>query len=363
MIKKRVIGLMSGSSLDGLDVAVCEFQFITDGLAIQIQDWKLMEAATIPLGHHWQKTLENLHHAPSTKLLEMHSAFGNWCGEQASKFCEENNVKCSFAGSHGHTIFHEPDQSFSFQLGHGSAMARHLGLPVVFDFRMQDIVMGGQGAPMIPIAEKYLWSEYSGFINLGGIANISLHQEDHVLAWDSCGCNQLLNFLTRSIDLEYDRDGEIASGGKLHDKLFETLISEPWYDKSPPKSLSNQWVKNNVISLLGGKEISLADKLHTTVHAVAHIIAEDIAKQAIGGKINFLCTGGGSKNTFLIKTIAEQLSKRGEYELTIPDPHIIDFKEAIMIAFTALLRMYDLPNFIPSATGAQKAVSGGVISL
>lgn len=357
----KILGLMSGSSLDGLDLAFCEFQFANDA----ILEWRIVQAETMPYSEAWQEKLRGLPHVSGRDLLLAHAHYGHYMGELVHAFLGKYALKPDFIASHGHTIFHFPKERMTLQIGDGSAIAATTGYPVVCDFRAMDVALGGQGAPMAPIADRYLFSEYDFMLNLGGIANVTAHSNDKYIAFDISGANQVLNKLVQPLDLEYDAGGKIAASGNLNETLLAQADALPYHQLAYPKSLGNDWVQEQLIPIYTQFNASVEDKLHTACVQIARQTARDLT-QVIHKEhftketYHLLATGGGAFNDFLIEclqTYCQPLS----IEILVPDNLIVSFKEAAMIALAGLLRMNNQANCMASVTGArQNAIGGGI---
>ncbi len=341
---------MSGSSLDGLDLAFCEFWQ-------EKQKWKYRIAAADTIGYdeEWKMVLQESFSARGVRLIENHIAYGKFLGEKAAAFLQKNGLKPELIASHGHTIFHQPEKGFSFQLGDGQALATASGLTTVSDFRNKDIQYGGQGAPLVPVGDELLFGEYDYCINFGGIANISFREKEKRVAFDVCPANQLLNYLSRQTGKAYDKNGETAALGKLDKSLFDALNQVDFYRQPYPKSLSNEQVKALFIPLLDASEATVEDKLYTVVKHIAFQIAQAV-KQAPGKSM--LLTGGGARNGFLVEAIRQECPDKS---VDVPDEITVDFKEALIFAFMGVLRYQGKINCLATATGATKDTSAGVI--
>ncbi len=343
--------MMSGSSLDGLDMAFCEFTLTEEG------HWKysIIAADTLSYEEQWKMLLKESFDAPGDKLMENHVAYGRFLGEQAGAFLKKTGLQPDIIASHGHTIFHKPHKGFSFQLGEGQAIASASGIETVSDFRNKDIQAGGQGAPLVPVGDKLLFGEYDFCINFGGIANISFEKNGHRVAWDVCPANQLLNHLSRQMGKAYDKNGETAALGKPDKTLFDQLNRVAFYRRPFPKSLSNEEVAEFFIPLLDASPAPIEDKLFTVVKHIAFQIAQAV-NEGTGKKM--LLTGGGAHNTFLVEAIRRECP---HHQIIVPEPAIIDFKEALIFAFMGVLRKTGRNNCLATSTGARHDTSAGVI--
>lgn len=361
----RVIGLMSGSSLDGLDVALCVFSI---GSPFSIRSWAIAAAETFPLPSGWVSRLRALPQAGALELAEAHAAFGEWMGRQAAVFMQKNQLRADAVASHGHTIFHYPERHFTFQLGDGAALAVQCGLPVVCDFRASDVALGGQGAPLAPIADKLLFGQYDFCLNLGGIANISCHVGHRYVAYDVCGANQILNALAALAGKTCDDGGVMAAAGSELPALSRLLDAETYFSAPYPKSLGNHWVQTYSVRQCIDYQGDVEDRLHTACLHIARQIAAQI-RQLIareGLKKNtysMLVTGGGAYNTFLIDCIHKACNEATELDLHIPDTATIDYKEALLMALAGVLRLENTANCMATVTGASRDAIGGAVYL
>ncbi|PIQ29692.1 MAG: anhydro-N-acetylmuramic acid kinase [Bacteroidetes bacterium CG18_big_fil_WC_8_21_14_2_50_41_14] len=340
---------MSGSSLDGLDIACCRFSF-----SVNKWQYHIEKSETVSYTAQWHQKLASAHLLPSNELFRLDVEYGQLIGELAASFIHKHQLTPEFISSHGHTIFHEPEFGHSFQLGKGAAIAKQSHLTTVSDFRNADIRNGGQGAPLVPIGDELLFSEYVACLNLGGIANISFNEKGNREGYDLCAANQLLNLLSNEVGLPFDEGGAIAASGKVDSRLLEQLNSDVYFRYQHPKSLNNQYVTGHFISPLLSKQISVENRLATAVAHISKHCAHSI-NHLIHGKV--LVTGGGAHNRYLIESIKKLTSQ----EIVVPDKQLIDFKEALVFAFMGVLRIQQKVNCLGSVTGAKCDSIGGVI--
>ncbi len=342
----KIIGLMSGTSLDGVDIAYCHFK--------KTKNWsfEIVKAETIEYPKFWINKLRQLPNSNPDELKISHAEYGHFLGELVKKFISENDFTPEYIASHGHTIFHEPDKKITFQLGDGAAIFASSGLPVIFDFRSLDVKLGGQGAPLVPIGDKLLFGEYEFCLNLGGFSNISFDKNGKRIAFDICPVNIILNKLAVELGKNFDKDGQLASIGKINQDLLNELNDLKFYQKLPPKSLANEWLQREFIPLLNKSNISTVDKMRTIVEHIAIQIANS-SNTGIRGKI--LTTGGGAFNKFLISRIKHY----NQNKIIIPAKEIINFKEAMIFAFLGVLKLRDEVNCLSSVTGASRDCVGG----
>ncbi len=360
---KYIIGLMSGSSLDGLDIALCEFRYDTLPQKGKI-DWKILKSVTIPYDEDWQIRLRKTPSMSALALAETDAALGQLFGESVANFISniENNIKIDLIASHGHTVFHFPEKGFSTQIGHGAFLAKKCNLPVLYDVRMADIAQGGQGAPLAPVVDEWLFPDYDLFLNLGGIANISAKTKNGFIGFDIFGANQTLDALANQLDLRYDNNGSIASKGRLNNSLYKKLKDLPFLQLPYPKSLDNQWVMNNITQVVVGYSDTIPNKLATMVAVLAEEVAssiEEILPLMPRKNPKLLITGGGAHNRFLIDRIKHHCAKN--IEVIIPSKSIINNKESLLMALMGLLHLNNLPNSNPTVTGARNNSVGGVL--
>jgi len=346
MKRYKVIGLMSGTSLDGLDIAYCTFNYD--------QNWKfeIVHTDTIEYPSEWLKKLKNLITADGTTIKQTNIEYGRYLGDVTYTFIQSNNLKPDFISSHGHTIFHQPEKGYTLQIGDGKTISEVVGLPVIYDFRTKDVQLGGQGAPLVPIGDRLLFPNYNYCLNLGGIANISYEENNQRIAFDICPCNQVLNLLAQETGLEFDENGLLASQGNVNKSLLEELNGLKYYTQTSPKSLGREWIETTFIPILTKTKKPINDKLTTC----SEHFAIQIAKFLGSGK-NVLITGGGAFNTYLIERI-KSLSKA---DIHIPDKILINYKEAMIFAFLGILRWRNEINCLSTVTGASRDSSSGVI--
>jgi len=346
----RVLGIMSGSSLDGIDFAYCEF--MKEG-----EKWKysLIAAQTIPYDSKWLNKLISAPDLPEQSLAQLHLEYGYHLGILSKNFLEKNQFKPDIIASHGHTVFHRPESGFTYQLGDGQSIANTTGITVINDFRIKDIQLGGQGAPLVPIGDEYLFDDYTYCLNIGGIANISYKVNDKRTAFDICPANQILNHLARQKGEQYDLSGKNAEKGFLNKSLFIKMNADPYYQKKNPKSLSNQYVREHFIQVLDKINDNLENKLYTSVEHIAHQIAKTINNNR--KEDNILITGGGAYNNFLISKIKEKTP----VEVVLPNRLLIEYKEALVFALLGVLRLRGEINCLASVTGAKSDSCCGII--
>lgn len=347
---------MSGSSLDGLDIVYTQLTEISGKWSYEIHN-----ADCIPYDADWKTKLSNAHTFSVPDFLKLHTAYGHYLGKQIINFIHSHQLlhKVHFIASHGHTVWHEPDNKTTSQIGDGAAIAVIAGLPVITDLRNVDIALGGQGAPIVPICDQYLLSEYDYCLNIGGIANVTVNG-DNPVAFDICPANQLLDFYARKLGKEYDEYGTVAASGKLADDVLKKINDLSFYKKQHPKSLHNGFVTQEVLPYFESIK-NIEDCLHTGVIHIAQQIASSLALFDTTSHKKVLVTGGGAFNKFLIKKINEFTNDL--IEVIVPDDKLINYKEALAMALIGTLRWREEENVLSSVTGALRNSVGGAIWL
>lgn len=342
------LGLMSGTSLDGLDAIFCTFHQQENGYG-----YKILFGTTLEYDEETRNMLQNAPFVSGEQLIFYDRKYGHYLGKKVNELITQSGIKPDMVASHGHTVFHAPEKKLSFQMGHGAAITAECGLPVMYDFRSLDVALGGHGAPLVPIGDKLLFSHFDACLNLGGFSNVSMERNGKRIAWDICPVNFIANHLASIKGKHYDRDGSIGAAGTVQKKLLYKLESLDYYQKKYPKSLAREWVESNMAFLLSDLEYSVEDTLRTFYEHVATRIVSDIDIKS--GKV--LCTGGGVKNRFLMQCIKEKSS----WEVVIPENELVDFKEALIFAFLCFLKQSGKPNCLASVTGARCDSLGGSV--
>jgi anhydro-N-acetylmuramic acid kinase len=353
---------MSGSSLDGLDIAFVHFEETAGRWTFEIQD-----SGCIPYSAEWKTDLSNPGELSAKDFMILHTRYGHYLGTCVNEFLEEKNLayRVQLIASHGHTAFHFPSERMTAQLGDGAAIAATTGIRTITDFRSVDIALGGQGAPIVPIGEKILFHEYDFFLNIGGIANLSAGF-DSFIGFDVCPANRILNILASKTEKGFDENGNLASTGKLNDKLLTLLNNNSYYQLSYPKSLSNDFGLNEILPIIIRENLSMQDALRTYVEHIATQVSRSlnqIGNATAQSNRRLLITGGGAHNGFLIQRLKDKLNPAG-LEIIIPSKNIVDFKEALIIALMGALRWREDINVMSSVTGASKdSINGAVWSV
>lgn len=354
---------MSGSSLDGLDIAACSFELNDENPELV---WALEAGQTLPFSAEWQSRLRQLPQAPALQFARTHCDFGHYCAELLDQFLAAHPFAADFIASHGHTVFHYPAEwRLTVQIGDGAALAARSGLPVICDFRTQDTALGGQGAPLAPIADRLLFGNYDFYLNLGGIANISAQIADRTIAFDIGGANQVLNALAALRGLEYDAEGALAAQGQVLPELLASVDQLPYFTSPWPKSLDNQWVQEQIIPHYLNYSASVEDRLRTACEQLARQLVLSIRQikqqeQLAQPSYRLLATGGGAMNDFLMERLREHC-RAEQVEIVLPQAHIIAYKEALLMALMGVLRLENRSNCLQSVTGSARDAIGGAI--
>lgn len=350
MERVKILGCMSGTSLDGLDLCLVSFHRNPS----QEIGYEILEAKCVAYTDPWKKKLKNAHTLSAVNLVALDHAYGSYIGEQANIFLQEKNLDADYISSHGHTVFHKPSEHISMQIGHGAYIAAQSQLPVICDFRTGDIALQGQGAPLVPMGDALLFGTYDACLNLGGFANISYSEEGKRMAYDICPVNIVINSLMADLGKDMDEDGKVASAHSIDKEILERLNSLSFYAQNPPKSLGREWVEDYIYPILDEslpKEILVAT---FTDHA-AQQIRKSLQDKGIR---SVLITGGGAYNKYLI----EKLSFKG-LDIAVADKKLIEFKEALIFALLGFLRLEAQATTLPSVTGANASLSSGAIYL
>jgi anhydro-N-acetylmuramic acid kinase len=355
----KVIGIMSGSSLDGIDIVYTELQEQAGRWQYEIQ-----HAACIPYDKEWIDKLQQSVSLSAKEYLLLHSDYGRFIGKKINEFIGENNLhhNVDLICSHGHTTFHLPEKKMTHQLGDGAAIAAETRLPVVSDLRSIDVAFGGQGAPIVPLGEKLLFSQYNYFLNIGGIANISVHQPDKVIAFDICAANRVLNMLANEKGFAYDDEGKIASQGSINEDLLNKLNMLEYYKLAYPKSLANSFGTDLVYPLLQSSGISTEDNLRTYTEHISIQIKNSLGLFKESNTQYLFITGGGAFNIFLMERLQSYL-KEINFEIFVPDSDTVKYKEALIMGLLGALRWREQYTVLASVTGASQNSIGGALWL
>jgi anhydro-N-acetylmuramic acid kinase len=346
------VGVMSGTSVDGLDLALCRFR--------KIANWHfdIVDAETISWpDSSWPEKLQEAETAGGYALMELHRDFGKFIGNAVNAFLNKTHgIRPDIIASHGHTIFHRPGEGITLQIGDGTLIAAITGIPTVSDFRRLDVALGGQGAPLVPVGDELLFSNYDYCLNLGGFANISFNMTGVRQAFDICPANIVLNRLARQVGRQFDPGGEIAASGTMVPELFDSLGKIEFYRQEGPRSLGREWVDDVFMPVADSFSVPVNDKMRTICEHIATRISASMQNRS--DDASMLITGGGAKNKFLSGLI---IKKVAPVNSVIPGDDLVDFKEALIFAFLGMLRTRNEINCLASVTGAAKDNSGGVI--
>ena len=342
--KTTALGIMSGSSLDGLDFCIVDFDKIEEQW-----NYKISYCKTIEIPEKLKTQLARSPELDSINLQELDRKYGHWIGEGIISL----NHSFDLIAIHGHTVFHAPEKGQSLQIGSGQVISHMTGVPTITNFRNLDIQLGGQGAPLVPMGEKSLFPEFDGFLNLGGICNGSFNSKNSWSAGDIGPFNQVLNFFSRKAGLAFDDGGLLASTGKLNQSILSDWNTFDFFRLHFPKSLGNDWVKEH---FLNDFDCPPADVLYTFSTFISEKIAQAMNRHQ---PQRVLTTGGGAYNTYLV----DQIRSQTDSEIEIPNKQLVEFKEALIFAFLGLLKMRNESNVLSSCTGASRdSCSGDIYS-
>lgn len=346
----RILGIMSGSSLDGLDMALCDFREQGGAMAYDV-----IATGSAAFPEELHDRLLHISSSTAFTLAEAHARLGRFIGDQAKAFLETYGP-ADLIASHGHTAFHQPKGGFTAQIGCGAQIAARTGVPTVVDFRSKDVALGGQGAPLVPIGERDLFTGFDAYINLGGIANISVHQGGKVTGTDVCFCNQPLNHLAGLAGNAFDADGNMARAGKVDERLLARMTHLPCLTSAPVFTLGREHFEQELLPLLNDEGLSIPDRLATSVEHTARLLG----KYTVAKKIQrCLVTGGGAFNGYMM----QRLRAGSPVELVVPEERTVAFKEAIIFAYLGWLRWHGRPNALASVTGSSRDSIGGALYL
>jgi anhydro-N-acetylmuramic acid kinase len=340
---------MSGTSLDGLDIALCEIEESDKGYS-----YKILKADTIPYSAEQKNKLRSLPYLNVENYFKLHHQFGKFIGKAITQFIQENNIKPTAVSSHGHTVFHQPAKGFTTQIGCGATIAATTGLTTVCDLRSLDVALSGQGAPLVPIGDKLLFGEYKSCLNIGGIANISFDKNGSRTAFDICVANMALNHYAALAGSDYDRNGDWAKSGIFNQKLFDQLNALDFYKVKKAKSIGREWFEDEFLFLVEKSKLQVNDALNTLSNHIAFQIATVLNDNKLE---DVFITGGGAHNKFLIECI----QKYYKGKVIIPDATIVNYKEALIFAFLGYLRLSEKINTLSSVTGAKQNSVGGAV--
>lgn len=342
------IGLMSGTSADGLDICLSEYSFPEPG-------FRILSAETVGYTAGWKRRLKDSVLLSGEELCQLDHDYGHFLGKEVRKFIERNKTDVpEFIASHGHTVFHNPGAGYTLQIGKGAALYSETRIRTVCDFRSQDVALGGQGAPLVPIGDELLFGEFDACLNLGGFSNISFNRNQKRIAFDICPVNVVLNRLSEKLGKSFDRDGEIARSGTVDPELSDKLDRLEFYQNQPPKSLGVEWCNSQIWPILNDSDLETEDLISTFSHHISKQISNVLNHYQIK---NVLITGGGAFNSYLI----ESVGSKTKTELILPDNEIIEYKESLIFGWLGLLRIKNRINILKSVTGASADHSSGLI--
>ena len=346
----NILGVMSGTSLDGVDLSTIE-------LTVKSNVWsfKILDSETIAYSQDWLDKFQNAVAFSTAELQDLNEDYTVLLSEIINDFIRKFNLKnLDAVCSHGHTILHQPQNGFTLQIGNLPKIATLTSQKVVCDFRVQDVQLGGQGAPLVPVGDRILFSKYDYCLNLGGFSNVSFEENNQRIAFDISPVNTVLNYYANKLGLNYDDKGLISKSGKINQNLFDKLNALDFYQKKHPKSLGFEFVKETVLPLIENFDISIQDKMHTFSEHIAFQISKIISEKQ--GKI--LVTGGGAYNLFLLERIQFYLPK---VQIVIPNSKILEYKEALIFGLLGVLKLRGEINVLCSVTGASNDHSSGKI--
>ena len=354
MMVYKVIGLMSGTSLDGLDLAYCNIWEKENAW-----NFELKQTKSISYEPQMKTRLKNAIHLGAEELLILNNEYGTWLGQKASDFIDQYDLKVDFISSHGHTTHHQPVKGLTYQIGSGQHIAISSKCKVVCDFRTYDVALNGQGAPLVPIGDQLFFNQYDFCLNLGGISNISFDSNGKRIAFDIGLANMILNYITNKIDLSFDDNGQLARKGSINQQMFAELNALEYYKQAYPKSTGYEWFLEKVVPIIEKTEDSIENLLHTSVHHVCEQIANQVKQHHGKDKNSIFVTGGGALNGFLMETLQNKLS--GLANIIESEKELIEYKEALVFALMGVLRVEYKTNVLSSVTGAKFDSSSGVI--
>lgn len=348
----NALGIMSGTSLDGLDLALTTF----NKDALNKWRYNAVLAKTIPYPNLLNERLKNSISLSGLELIHLQNDWTEFVIEQVNQCKIETETTIDLIGNHGHTVFHQIDKKLTFQLTNNASLAAKTGISVIGDFRSADVSLNGQGAPLVPIGDQLLFHNYDACLNLGGIANISFNKKGQRIAYDCCPFNIPMNRYASELDLIYDEGGQLAAKGKVNETLLQELSQIDYFHSTYPKSLGIEWVENHFMNIINNYTLSISDKLATLIELFAQIISVAINRSKAK---NCLITGGGAYNSYFIERLKDQTNA----QIVVPENKLIEFKEAIIFGFLGVLRIREESNTISSVTGALRSHSSGGLYL
>ncbi len=342
-----ILGIMSGTSLDGLDLAVCSFKE-----DVGLWSYHILYTESVSYNEYWSNMLITGSYLSGLDLQMLDLEYGQFIAEKALSAIDSSGIDIELIASHGHTVFHQPKASLTLQIGSPQAIAATTGIQTIGDFRLMDVLYGGQGAPLVPAGDELLFGEYDYCLNLGGFANISFKRATQRLARDICPANIVLNRYANDLDLPYDNEGKASRSGSISEPLYEKLNELSYYAVDGPGSLSREWLESDFIPKINEFRLPVTDILRTLSEHIACQISRQIKPH-----LKVLVTGGGAYNKFLI----ERIIHHSQSEISFPSGELIEFKEALVFAFIGLLRLRGDINCYASVTGAKKNSCCGIL--
>lgn len=344
------VGIMSGTSLDGLDLIFSKYTYTNQWT------FEIIKADTIPYDKSWKEQLKNAESLSGLALTKLHKEFGRFIGEKINQFLHEVKEKPNLIASHGHTVFHQPEHKITLQIGDGAEIASITGITTISDFRSLDVALGGQGAPLVPIGDELLFNEYDYCLNIGGIANISMIKNHKRVAFDICPANIVFNHLAQKINKPFDIDGKAGQLGITDSNLLNQLNQIDFYQRPYPKSLGKEWVDEFIFPVLIRSALEINDQISTFYDHVSDQITKVISDNP---RKKVLVTGGGAYNKYLI----ERIRSKTHTQIIIPTQNIIEYKEALIFGLLGILRLNRKINCLSTVTGAKISSSSGIIHL
>jgi len=345
----HIIGLMSGTSLDGLDICYARYSYTTKW------SFEIINATTVPYNHAWVNILKNLIYKSRSEIDLVDIEYTKLLSNLILDFIDLHQItNLDAISSHGHTVIHKPKEGLTFQIGNLKLLSELTNHTCVCDFRQQDVSLGGQGAPLVPVGDDLLFSDYKFCINLGGFCNISFTKSNDLLAFDICPLNIGLNYYSKKLGFDFDESGSLSSSGEIIQPLLKRLNSLSYYNLFGPKSLGLEWVQKNIFIDTSKYDYNSQDILRTLVEHSAIQISEILNEYGNG---TVLLSGGGVKNTFFI----DRLYFHSSSKFIIPETLIVDFKEALIFGFLGVLKLRNEINCVMSVTGASRNHSSGKV--
>ncbi|MGM0504254.1 MAG: anhydro-N-acetylmuramic acid kinase [Bacteroidota bacterium] len=342
------VGIMSGTSLDGLDIVFSKYTYTNRWT------FEIIKAETISYNKSWKEQLKNAESLSGLAITKLHKDYGRFIGEKINQFLHEIKEKPDLIASHGHTVFHQPEHKITLQIGDGAEIASATGVTTISDFRSLDVALGGQGAPLVPIGDELLFNEYDYCLNIGGFANISMTENHKRVAFDICPANIVLNQLANKLNKPFDIDGKAGQLGITDSNLLNQLNQIDFYQRPYPKSLGKEWIDEFILPVLTRSALQINDQISTFYDHISDQITSVISGNP-GKKI--LVTGGGAYNKYLI----ERIRAKTQTQIIIPSKNIIEYKEALIFGLLGVLRLNRKINCLSTVTGAKVSSSSGII--